>query len=61
MADHSFITLYAHIGRRIHTALSRGGRWVRHMLFNLFVLVLSIGFFAGLFLPLIGAAHMCAT
>ena len=60
MADHSFITLYAHIGRRIITAFVRGGRWVLSQLLTLFVVVLGIGYVLGLLLPFADIAKYCA-
>ena len=43
MADHSFITLYAHIGRRILRSLLNGICWVQSQPLLLVVLSLCIG------------------
>jgi hypothetical protein len=59
MADHSFITLYVHIGSRILALLSDIGDWIGDLLFNLVFLVLGIVFAIGLLLPLLPIVQAC--
>ena len=61
MADHSFITFYAHIGRRIRIITARTLAWVAKWLFNLFALVFGIVYIGGQFLPVFNVAQLCAT
>jgi ElaB/YqjD/DUF883 family membrane-anchored ribosome-binding protein len=60
MADHSFITLYAHIGSRIRSTLRRGGRWVRALPWTSLAVAFCIGIVLRFIFPNPHVALYCA-
>jgi|GEM_PF-1217177 len=59
MADHSFITLYAHIGRRILRSLTHSVCWVQHQPLLLLVLAVCIGITLAYIFPYDRVTFIC--